>query len=198
VTGRVVTAVRDRGTRGVEVELDGTSWRTVPLDCAVEARLAIGVRVDRERARDLNRALRRRKALVAAARALRYADHSRASLDARLAERGFDDPIRAAALGHLQDAGLIDDGRVACARAAALAERGVGNAAIAADLERRGFTAEAAAAALKLLEPEPQRAARVVAARGRSVRTARLLASRGFDEDVVESAIAGGAVDGLG
>ena len=126
MTERVVTAVRDRGTRGVEVELDGASWRTVPLDCAVEARLAIGVRVDRERARDLNRALRRRKALVAAARALRYADHSRASLDARLAERGFADPIRAAALGHLQDAGLIDDGRVACARAVAIREKALG------------------------------------------------------------------------
>jgi hypothetical protein len=43
-------------------------------------------------------------------------------------------------------------------------------------------------AALERLEPDRGRAERVVAERGGGVRTARLLARRGFGEDAVEAA----------
>jgi SOS response regulatory protein OraA/RecX len=198
VTDRIVTAVRDRGARGVEVHLDGAPWRIVPLDCAVEARLGIGVRLDRGRARDLNRSLRRRRGVAVAVRALRHADHTEATLDARLAERGISEPDRRATLDVLQAAGLVDDERVAATRADLLARRGFGDAAVRHDLESRGIDPETVGAVLHALEPEHLRAARVVAERGRSPRTARLLASRGFSDEIVESVIAAGEDEGLG
>ncbi len=195
---RIVTALRDRGARGVEVHLDGCLWRVVPLDCAVEARLGVGTRLDRERARVLNRSLRRRRAVGVAVRALRYADHTEATLDARLAGRGVSEPDRRATLELLEGAGLVDDRRVAAGRADLLARRGYGDAAVRHDLESRGVATEIVGAVLAALEPERARAARVVAERGRSQRTARLLGARGFDADVVESVIAAGADEGLG
>jgi hypothetical protein len=49
--------------------------------------------------------------------------------------------------------------------------------------------------AICALEPESERARRVVAARGAGVRTARELARRGFGEDAVESALGGVIAD---
>lgn len=194
----VVTAVRDRGVRGVEVHLDGVPWRTVPVECAVEARLAIGAQLDRERARELNRALRRRRAMGVAVRALRYADHSQASLAARLAERGVAQPEREAALSRLRAVGLVDDERLAVARADLLARRGHSDVGIRHDLEQRGLTEDVIGSAIASLAPEPDRARAIVAERGASVRTARLLGSRGFAPDTIEALIASGAAEGLG
>lgn len=194
----VVTAVRDRGARGVEVHLDGARWRVVPVECAVEARLAIGAQLDRERARDLNRALRRRRALGVAVRALHHADHSQASLEARLVQRGVARPEREAALARLQAAGLVDDRRLAVARADLLARRGHSDAGIRHDLERRGVAEAAIVPAIGALAPESDRARAIVAERGASVRTARLLAARGFPLDTIEPLVAGGEGEGLG
>ena len=90
----------------------------------------------------------------------------------------------------LERAGLVDDDRLAAARAEALAERGYGDAAIRFDLERQGLAAESVAAALARLEPERQRARRLVERRGGGARTARWLAQRGFDAGAVEDALA--------
>jgi SOS response regulatory protein OraA/RecX len=94
------------------------------------------------------------------------------------------------ALEELQRRGLLDDRRFAEERARVLAERGKGDAAIRFDLERAGVEGAVAEAVLAELEPEAERAATLVVRRGATPATARLLASRGFDEAVVEALVA--------
>jgi regulatory protein len=106
-----------------------------------------------------------------ALRALRAADRSRAELDARLEQRGFDGDERQATLDELERLGYLDDERTAATRAERLAHRGYGDAYIRADLEARGLSLEAGLAAIP---PERERAARF-AGRG-----AAWLARRGF------------------
>ena len=172
------------------VELDGESWRTLPVDAVVRAGLGVGRTLDRPLARTLNRELRRSGALAVATRALRTRDLSRERLRQRLERASVTVPAREEALGALERAGLVDDGRVAGARATALAARGYGDAAIRDDLERRqGLAPATVEVALGALEPEAERAARVVAKRGSSVRTARLLAGRGFSQESLEAAL---------
>ena len=135
------------------------------------------------------------QAVEAALRALRVRDRSAAELDERLSARGAGPAERRDALELLERVGYVDDRRFAGMRAAALAARGSGDALIRDDLERRGVAAETIDAALAGLEPEHVRAERIVATRGRSPKTARYLAARGFDEDAVASAVAS---EGLG
>ena len=87
-------------------------------------------------------------------------------------------------------AGLVDDGRLARERATLLADRGAGDSMIAAELEQRGVADEETRAALALLEPEADRAARIIDARGRTPGTARRLAAKGFSDETLESLIA--------
>jgi regulatory protein len=117
-------------------------------------------------------------AFEVATRALRHADRSRAELEERLAQRGFAEEERTAALDRLEELGWLNDGRTAGLRAAALADRGYGDAYIRADLERRGLPVEAA---LSGLEGEHERASR------HAERGAAWLARRGFDPEVVGS-----------
>lgn len=138
-----------------------------------------------------------RDALEIAVRALRVRDRTVAELEARLVERGVGDAERSDALETLARAGFLDDGRVACARAAALADRGAGDALIRADLTQRGVAAELVEEALGALEDESTRAQRVLARRGRSPKTVRYLASQGFGEETLEEIVAhstGGAI----
>ena len=92
-----------------------------------------------------------------ALRALRAADRSRAELDARLEQRGFDEEERRQALDAVERLGYLDDVRTAALRAERLAERGYGDAYIRVDLERRGLPT---VNGLASLEPECVRAAR--------------------------------------
>jgi SOS response regulatory protein OraA/RecX len=128
------------------------------------------------------------EALELAARALVHRDRSIAELRERLDRRGVPASERDEALATLGRSGVLDDERFASARAAALAERGYGDAAIAADLERRGIGIELQERALGLLEPEAERARTVVERRGGGPRTARYLVARGFGAEVVEAA----------
>jgi regulatory protein len=128
--------------------------------------------------------------LALAARALARRDFSVRSLRERLQRAGIPSAEADEALGALQRAGLVDDARFALSRAQALAERGRGDAAIRFDLEHQGVGADDVEAALASLEPERERAERVVARRGAGAATARLLAQRGFDEEAVEAAVA--------
>lgn len=195
----VVTALRARGPARVEVHLDGTLWRVMPLACVADARLEVGVALDRERARTLNRSLKGQRALGAALRALRSADHSRASLDVRLAQRGVGEEERLTVLSIVERAGLVDDERLATGRAETLAVRGYGDAAILADLERRGVPEATARTAVDALDPESVRASRVLLSSGRHGASAvRLLATRGFGDDVLEGLVAADGGDGLG
>jgi regulatory protein len=122
--------------------------------------------------------------------ALRHRDRSTAELDARLAQRGVGRAEREEALETLERIGYVDDERFARTRAEQLAARGSGDALIRHDLEGRGIAVEHVEAALAGLEPERERAARITEHRGRSVKTARYLASRGFGPDALEAAVA--------
>jgi SOS response regulatory protein OraA/RecX len=187
----VVTALRERPRGRVEIELDGVSWRLVPTDAVVRSGLFVGRALDRETARMLGRELRRAEALTRALRALTARDRSRRSLQDRLAAAGVAARPRQEALDTLERAGLVDDDRLAAARAQALAERGYGDAAIRFDLERQGLGGESVTAALTGLEPERERARRLVEQRGRDARAARWLAAKGFEAAAVEDAVGG-------
>lgn len=183
---RIVTALRELPRGRVEVRLDGAPWRVVPADAVVCAGLGVGRPLDRETARALGRELRRSAALARATRALVHSDRSRSTLEQRLAAAGIGAaPVRAA-IETLERAGLVDDARFAARRAAALADRGRGDAAIRHDLERQGIPDELVAEALAGLEPERERASRLVERRGRGAATARWLAGRGFGEETIE------------
>jgi SOS response regulatory protein OraA/RecX len=97
---------------------------------------------------------------------------------------------RTETLETLRRIGYVDDERFARTRAAQLAERGSGDALIRHDLERRGLAPELVQDAIDALEPERERAARIADRRGRSSKTARYLASRGFGEETLDSLVA--------
>ncbi len=185
----VVSGLRALPSGRVAVELDGARWRTVPAEVVVRLRLGVGEELDRSRARDLARELRRVRAVDIALRAVSRREQSTAELDRRLRERGFAPGLREETLNRLEHVGLVDDERYALRRAESLSERGQGDEAILWRLERDGVTRETAAKAVAALPPERQRARLVVAAQGTGVRTARELARRGFGEDAVEEAL---------
>jgi regulatory protein len=132
----------------------------------------------------------RDEALAVATRALARREHSRRSLAERLQRAGIGKSEAEEVVAELERLGLLDDTRFALERARVLAERGKGDAAIRFDLERSGVSASAVEEALARLDPERERAERLVGRRGATPATARLLAARGFDEDVVAAVVA--------
>ena len=130
------------------------------------------------------------EALAAATRALARRDYSERGLRDRLRRAGVDETELDEVLTELRSVGLLDDERFAGRRAKALAERGKGDRAMRFDLRRQGVGSELVEAALAELEPERERAARIVSRRGTGPKTARLLAGRGFDRDAVDLAAA--------
>ncbi|HUG64356.1 MAG TPA: RecX family transcriptional regulator [Gaiellaceae bacterium] len=137
-------------------------------------------------------------ALESALRALSHRDRSSAQLEQYLADRGFGEEERRAALEALARTAVVDDERYADNRACALGGRGAGDASIRQDLSTAGVTDEEIEHALAGLEPERQRAERIVARRGSSAKTARYLTGKGFSEDVVRSVVAQGVGETLG
>jgi SOS response regulatory protein OraA/RecX len=186
---RTVTALHSERRDRVRVELDGAPWRTLPAAAVVTAGLRVGIALDRERARELGRAVRRSKALNEAGRALSRRDRSVAGLTAQLERRGVPPEARAGAVETMTRLGYVDDERFAASRASSLAARGYGDEAIRFDLERQGLGEEQIAAAIDALEPEAERARAIVAAAGATVKTARRLGARGFSDEAIESAI---------
>jgi regulatory protein len=136
-----------------------------------------------------------------AARALRHRDRTRAQVSERLARAGIDDERREDALDTLERVGYVDDARYAANRAAALAARGQGDAAIRYDLEGSGASPGVVAAAVASLEREADRARAIADRAGRTARTAAQLARKGFSEESIEAAvgweIAGAGGDGI-
>jgi SOS response regulatory protein OraA/RecX len=191
----VVTALRERPRGRVEVDLDGALWRLVPADAVVRAGLAVGRVLDRETARTLGRELRRSEAIAVAVRALRYGDQSRSRLEARLAGRGASTETRRAALASLEQAGLVDDARLAANRAQSLARRGFGDAAICYRLGREGLSRDLVADAVSELEPEVERARLLLGDRSPTPQALRRLVAKGFDSSTVE-AVGGFADEG--
>jgi regulatory protein len=132
----------------------------------------------------------RDEALAVATRALARREHSRRSLAERLRRAGVEGSEAEEVLAELVRLGLLDDRRFALERARVLAERGKGDAVIRFDLARSGVSGDAVEEALAQLDPERERAERLVVSRGATPATARLLAVRGFDEDVVAAVVA--------
>jgi SOS response regulatory protein OraA/RecX len=130
------------------------------------------------------------RGLDVATKALARRDFSERGLRERLERSGVDSAEAERTVARLRDEGIVDEARFAANRAHALAERGKGDAAIRLDLEAQGLPAEPIEAALAQLEPERARAEQIVARRGSTPGTARLLAGRGFDPEVVEAAVA--------
>jgi regulatory protein len=188
----LVTALREDRRGRVAVELDGAPWRTVPVGVVVRAGLAEGRALDRAGLRLLRRELRRAEALAVAGRALRTRDLSEARVAERLERAAIAPAAARESLRVLSDAGLVDDGRFAQERAQALAGRGYGDAAICHDLERQDVREELVGAALAELEPELERARRLVERRGPGPRTARYLAGKGFGEEAIEAVVDAG------
>jgi SOS response regulatory protein OraA/RecX len=186
----VVTALRAERRGRVAVELDGSPWRLLPSEVVVRTGLATGLSLDRPALRLLRRELRRAEALGVATSALRRRDLSSQGLAARLERAGVAPAAQTESLATLGRAGLVDDERFSRNRAAALADRGFGDAGIRHDLSRQGVPPELVEAALVELEPEGERARRIVERRGPGPRTARYLAGKGFCEDAVEAAFA--------
>lgn len=185
----IITALREQPRDRVEIHLDDAPWRLVPADAVVRAGLFVGRALDRDAARALGRELRRSQALTDAARILRHRDVSRRRLDERLQHRGARGAARQDALDALERAGLVDDGRVAGGRAGALAGRGYGNAAIRFALAGEGIDPELVEQALADLEPERERAERLLAG-GSDPRALRRLAAKGFAVETL-AAVAG-------
>ena len=97
-------------------------------------------------------------------------------------------------MGTLAAAGLLDDSRLARARATALADRGWGDLAIAARLEGEGINEAEVRLALAELPSEAARAVDLVAELVDPRRACSLLARRGFSPEAVEAAL--GPLDG--
>ena len=190
-----VTALRPARPGRVLVELDGERWRTIPLDVAARSGLALGLELDREHLRTLRRELRRSEAVAAGARVLARRDHSEQAVRDALERKGIREPEREEAVAALRRNGALDDERFTHARAAALAGRGLGDAAITFRLRRDGIEHELLEPALAALEPERDRAVGLAASRGATARTAGWLAARGFAPESIEAAIGGIADD---
>src|SRR5262245_11166990 len=154
----------------------------------MRAGLRVGSELDRSAARLLRRELRRAEAFAVAGRSLRTRGMPARALEERLGRSRVAPEAGRQAVEALERAGILDDGRFAAARAAALAGRGYGDAAIAADLERGGVDADLTADALATLAPEADRARELVRRRSADAKTARFLAARGFGGDAVEAA----------
>jgi SOS response regulatory protein OraA/RecX len=192
VAAPVVTALHSRGSRRerVAVELEGRPWRILPLEAALAAGLDVGVELDRPRARRLAQELRRLKARSAALRALRSRDHTTESLRRRLEARGVAPRQLEQTVETLTRAGLVDDRRFAMSRAATLAARGAGDLKIRYDLESRGVSLDLVGDAVAALEPERERAQRLVAAHGATPKVLRRLVANGFAAANVEDLVA--------
>jgi SOS response regulatory protein OraA/RecX len=160
----------------------------VPDDVVVRCGLRAGLELDRPLLRSLRRELRHAEALAVAGRTLRRRDLSASRLAERLERAGVAPEAERSALQALEDARILDDGRLAEARAAALAERGWGDAAIAARLEAEGIREGDARAALAALPGEAIRAEAISEGLSRPKAWA-LLARRGFDEETIGAVV---------
>ncbi len=194
-----VTSLRPRSSTRVAVDLDGAPWRVLPVDVVVRAGLSDGLELDRARLRLLRRELRRTEAITTASRALRHRDLSTRRLTQKLDQARVPPAVLADSVRALTQVGFLNDERLASNRAHALAERNLGDAAIRHDLEeRQGLDSVLVEEMLHGLEPEIDRAARIVAVRDAGAATARYLARRGFSEEAIEAVVSSKIAQDLG
>ena len=184
-----LTALRRSNPGRVALEVDGQAWRTVPDEVVVRCGLYAGLTLDRPRLRLLRAELRRSEALATAGRALAQRPLSRRRLAERLDRRGVPPAMQREAVGTIAAAGLLDDARLAAARAAALAEGGWGDLAIATRLRREGIEEADVGRALADLPDEAERAVALMARISDRRKAWSLLVRRGFAPDAIDSVL---------
>lgn len=184
-----LTRLHRSGHGRIALEVDGQPWRVVPDEVVLRCGLRVGIELERPLLREIRRELRRADALAVAARALARRDLSRGRLAERLRARGVARETEERAVAALEDAGLVDDRRLARTRAAALADRGWGDAAIEERLGREAIAADLVRAALDELPPESERAMRLTASAGDQRKAWALLMRRGFAVETIEEAV---------
>lgn len=132
--------------------------------------------------------------LDVAATLLRAAARTEAELEARLVAKGYQPATARAAVERCRELGWVSDARLAHDRARTLRLRGAGSLKIAADLEGRALPGDLVAAAVDASredEPESVWAARALERAGvpHGPKAWRLLAARGFPEDVIAAVL---------
>ena len=137
-------------------------------------------------------------ALTQATRLLASTDKTRAQLAAALIRRGYPEPEIEEALTRATALGYLDDSRVAQRKARAELQAGWAGEALLARLTLAGLEESTARVAMQDAIDEAgwsalPAARKLVAARKlEGAKAARFLASRGFEEDVVERVIGRG------
>ena len=184
-----LTAVRRVRPGRVALEVDGARWRVVPDEVVLRCGLASGVELDRPLLRVLRRELRRAEALGVAARTVARRDVSTDRLREKLRAHGVRGDVADGAVRTLANASMVDDTRTAAARARSLADRGWGDAIVAARLDAEGFLAADVKAAVAALRPERERAEELAAGVEDRRGAWTLLARRGFDGETVEDVL---------
>jgi regulatory protein len=147
-------------------------------------------------------------AVKSALRLLKARGRTRREIDSALERKGCPPDVRASTLERLAGWGYLDDGRFARQRALVLLREGRGARAVLHALEGHGvapaLAREAAAAAERELGQSPEALARQVLSKRRLVapldrrarlRAGRLLAGRGFSEEVIERVLGASALD---
>lgn len=181
-----LTRLRRAGPGRVALEVDGRPWRTVPDEVVVRAGLTAGLALDRPTLRRVRAELTRERAAAVAGRALARRDLTAVELEARLERAGVPAALAGETTAAAVSVGVVDDERYARTRADQLAERGWGDAAIAARLEAAGVGEGLVRGAVEGLEPERERARRLADGTADARRTTQLLVRRGFDPETIE------------
>jgi regulatory protein len=118
-------------------------------------------------------------------------ERSRAQLEAALRQRGYPDDEVAAAVARVAELGYLDDARVAAERARQGLTEGRSRQGVIARLVAQGVDERVAALAVQAgaeaLGHDDEAAARALVEKRRvtGAKAARLLAARGFDEDLI-------------
>lgn len=135
----------------------------LPVEKARELGLEVDRVLDDALAGEVERAGAAEAAYRAAVRLLAVRDRSVQEIMSRLRRKGLRPDVIAEAVGRLEAAGVLHDGRFAERFARARLERGFGRTRILADLAARGVERRVAEDAVNRLEPAPdeQRAADV-------------------------------------
>ncbi|MHB8060675.1 MAG: regulatory protein RecX [Gaiellaceae bacterium] len=181
-----ITGLREISANDVLVEFDGAPWRKIPLTAAARSGLSVGKRLEREDLRLLGRELRRAEALTKATRMLARRPLSRALLEDRLERKGVAPVAREEAIEALEQAKYLDDHSYALERAASLAERGYGDAAVRYILEQERVASELVEEAVATLRPELERAQAIAEKIPDRKRLLARLARRGFSAETLE------------
>jgi regulatory protein len=132
--------------------------------------------------------------LDVAARLLARAPRTEAELEARLVARGYQRGTAARTVERCRELGYVGDERLAHDRARSLRARGAGSLKIEADLAGRGLPEALVLGAVEASlddEPETTWARRALERAGRTdgARAWRLLAGRGFPNDVIAAVV---------